>query len=373
MRVLHVIGAMDCAGAETFLMNLYRNIDRNKIQFDFVVHTEKHMFFEEEILGLGGKIYRAPRFNGLNLMEYRAWWKNFYKSHPEYKIIHGHVGSTSSIYLSLGNKYNRYTIAHSHNTMNKGFSIGNIEYRILTYRNRYIADFFMGCSKQAGIDRYGKKIANSSRFMVIMNGIDSLRYVYSESTRNRIREINDIEGDTVIVGHVGRFTQQKNHEKVIDVFNSYHHKNTNSVLWLFGVGELENQIKDKVDRLGLNNVVFFKGLSNEINNEMQAMDVFLFPSIFEGLGIALIEAQATGLPCVVSNVIQDEADIKAGLVKKLDLSLSNDDWSSAIEEMIQMKRIDTSDYVKKAGFDIKAVAKSLQDFYLDTWRKKYGK
>lgn len=157
MRVLHVIGAMDCAGAETFLMNLYRNIDRNKIQFDFVVHTENHMFFEEEILGLGGKIYRAPRFNGLNLLEYRSWWKNFYKLHSEYKIIHGHVGSTSSIYLSLGKKYNRYTIAHSHNTMSKGFSIGNIEYCILTYRNRYIADFFMGCSKQAGIDRYGKK------------------------------------------------------------------------------------------------------------------------------------------------------------------------------------------------------------------------
>lgn len=129
--------------------------------------------------------------------------------------------------------------------MNKGLSIGNIEYRILTYRNRYIADFFMGCSKQAGIDRYGKKIANSSRFMVVMNGIDSSCYVYSELTRKKIREINNIKNDTVIIGHVGRFTQQKNHEKVIDVFNSYHHKNTNSVLWLFGVGELENQKKIK--------------------------------------------------------------------------------------------------------------------------------
>lgn len=121
----------------------------------------------------------------------------------------------------------------------------------------------------------------------------------------------------------------------------------------------------------MNNVVFFKGLSDEINNEMQAMDVFLFPSIFEGLGITLIEAQATGLPCVVSNAIQDEADIKAGLVKKLDLDLSNDDWSSAIEEMIQIKRIDTSGYVKKAGFDIKAVADELQSFYLDS--QKNGK
>lgn len=119
-----------------------------------------------------------------------------------------------------------------------------------------------------------------------------------------------------------------------------------------------------MNKLGLSDVVFFKGLSNEINNEMQAMDVFLFPSIFEGLGIALIEAQATGLPCVVSNAIQDEADIKAGLVKKLDLSLSDDKWSSAIDEMIQTKRIDTSDYVKKAGFDIKAVANNLQVFYL---------
>lgn len=227
----------------------------------------------------------------------------------------------------------------------------------------------MACSRQAGINRYGKKIVNSNCFQVINNGIESDKYIFSNKIRDRVRKSNNIDENTIIIGHVGRFTEAKNHKKIIDVFNYFHKKHQNAILWLFGEGELKQEIEEKVKELGLNRSVFFKGLPSHINEELQAMDIFLFPSLFEGLGIALIEAQASGLPCVVSNAIQDDADIKASLVKKLDLSLSNEKWVSAIEEMIQTKRIDTSDYVKKAGFDIQSVADELQSFYLDSQRK----
>ena len=140
MRVLHVIGAMDCAGTETFLMNLYHNIDRNKVQFDFVVHTEKQMFYEKEIFLLGGKIFRVPQFKGYNIFTYKKWWDNFFNNHQEYAIVHGHIGSTASIYLSVANKYNYYTIAHSHATHEKGISLMRIEFALATCTTRYIAD-----------------------------------------------------------------------------------------------------------------------------------------------------------------------------------------------------------------------------------------
>lgn len=364
MRVLHVIGSMNCGGAETFLMNLYRNIDRSKIQFDFVVHTNDHMFYEDEILALGGQLYRAPEFTGFNLLGYRNWWKQFFPKHPEYQVVHGHIGSTSSIYLHIAKKNGRYTIAHSHNTNEKDSIVHRIEFSLLTFPNRAIADFFMGCSKQAGIDRYGKKIVNSSRFAVIKNGIDVSKYIFSKTIRSQIRDAAGISSDTVVVGHVGRFAEQKNHSKIVDVFHSYHCEHPNSVLWLFGIGDLQNQIRAKVEKLGLADAVSFKGLSQEINREMQAMDAFLFPSIYEGLGIALVEAQAAGLPCIVSDAIQDEADINAGLIKKLDLSLSDAEWAEAIDYMLEKERCDTSDYAKTAGFDINTVAKELQNFYL---------
>ena len=366
MRVLHVIGAMDCAGTETFLMNLYHNIDRNKVQFDFVVHTEKQMFYEKEIFLLGGKIFRVPQFKGYNIFTYKKWWDNFFNNHQEYAIVHGHIGSTASIYLSVANKYNYYTIAHSHATHEKGISLMRIEFALATCTTRYIADYFMACSKQAGIDRYGKKIVNSDCFQVINNGIECDKYIFSNKIRDKVRKSNNIDQNTIIIGHVGRFTEAKNHKKIIDVFNCFHKKHQNAVLWLFGEGELKQEIEDKVKELRISRSVCFKGLSSHISEELQAMDVFLFPSLFEGLGIALIEAQASGLPCVVSNAIQDEADIKAGLIKKLDLNLSDDKWASALEEMLHRNRVDTSAYVKQAGFDIKSVANKLQNFYLET-------
>lgn len=363
MRVLQVIGSMDCGGAETFIMNLYRQIDKSEVQFDFVVHTSSDMYYQDEIYALGGKIYRAPRFTGINYRAYKAWWRAFFSKHPEYQVVHGHIGSSASIYLGIARKFGRYTIAHSHATHRRGISLERLEFALLTHSTRHIANYFMACSRQAGIDRYGQRVVNSNHFKVIKNGIDSRRYAFNSHIRQEVRAAQQITDDVLVIGHVGRFAPEKNHKKVLSVFKVFHQMYPNSVLWLFGTGPLEEKVKFEANDLGLHDAVYFKGLTSEVNRQMQAMDAFLFPSFYEGLGIALVEAQAAGLGCVVSNTIQDEADIKAQLIEKLDLNASDNTWSQALERAVCIPRKDTSHAVIAAGFDIATVARDLKDFY----------
>lgn len=364
LRVLHVIGSMNLGGAETLIMNLYRNIDRDKIQFDIVVHTTEKMYFSDEILKLGGNIYCAPSFMGLNIYKYKEWWNNFFLEHPEYKIVHGHIGSTASIYLKIAKKYGRFTIAHSHNTNGK-MSFLELMFRIATYSTRYIADEFFGCSTEAGIDRYGVKIARSKRFNVIHNGIDVEKYVFSCERRKCARTELGINNDVVVWGHVGRFALQKNHKQLIEIFYEYHKVHCDSILLLFGEGPEREKIKRLTEKLAIADSVKFMGLSNRIDYFMQAMDLFVFPSIYEGLGISVVEAQTSGLPCITSDAIVDEADIGAGLIKKMPLSAGASYWVSAAETMLKKTRKDTSQYAINAGYDIKEVAQKLQNYYLE--------
>lgn len=159
IRVLHVIGIMNRGGAETMIMNLYRHVDRNKVQFDFVENEGETAAYDGEILALGGKIYRCPRYRGKNHLAYKRWWHDFFRSHPgEYPIVHGHIGSTAAIYLSIAKKYGAYTIAHSHSA-----GAGTAAYQIFSYPTRFIADHFFACSDDAAVSRYGRKVGTDKR------------------------------------------------------------------------------------------------------------------------------------------------------------------------------------------------------------------
>lgn len=366
IRILHVIGSMELGGAETSIMNLYRNIDRSKIQFDIVVHTNGKMFYSDEIASLGGKVYCAPQFKVYNLSHYKSWWNQFFKQHPEYRIVHGHIGSVASIYLKIAKEHGRTTIAHSHRTKGK-LSLMEVVFRAMTFSTRYIADYFMACSIEAGRDRYGEKVVDSSRFQVINNGIDAEKYRFSCNRRERCRAELEIQDHTIVWGHVGRFVPAKNHKKIIDVFYQFHKRFPDSLLLLFGEGKEKDHILELVKEMNLIDAVRFMGLTDKIDYYLQAMDIFIFPSIFEGLGIALIEAEAAGLPCIVSDAIVDEADIGAGLIDKIPLTEESGRWADRAVEALGKPRIDTMDYVVKSGFDIKSVAMHLQKFYLDHW------
>lgn len=203
IRVLHVIGIMNRGGAETMIMNLYRNIDRSKVQFDFVENSYESAVFDEEILSLGGRIYRCPHYNGKNHFTYVKWWNDFFKSHPsEYPIVHGHVGSTAAIYLSIAKKYGAYAIAHSHNSGGDR-GIKTLLYKALSYNTRNVADYFFACSTPAGIDRFGKGIVNSSRYSLLNNAIEIGDFSYCADIRG---------GDAPSVkfdGSVGRWSCRK--------------------------------------------------------------------------------------------------------------------------------------------------------------------
>jgi glycosyltransferase involved in cell wall biosynthesis len=365
-RVLQVIGQMDRGGAETMIMNLYRNIDRTKVQFDFIVHTEQKCAYDDEILALGGKIFHVPRFTGMNIFNYQKAWKSFFDEHKEYKIIHGHIGSSAAIYLKIAKENGLFTIAHSHNTKNEPNLKGKM-YSAISYPTRYVADHFFGCSKSAGKARYGNKVVSSSNFNMLNNAINTEDFIYSNKIRDKKRLELGLDNKFVL-GHVGRFNLQKNHTFLIDIFYKINKKMDNSILVLIGDGELRESVENKVRRLGLEGKVIFTGVRSDIPEIMQALDVFLFPSLFEGLPVTVIEAQATSLPCIISNTITEDVNITSNLVEFVPLEEKAEYWAEKVLNCYgKFERVNTYTEIVKEGYDIKDTASWLENFYLKKW------
>ena len=362
-RILVVIGKMDRGGAETIIMNLYRYIDREKVQFDFAVHTSQKADYDDEIISLGGRIFRFPRYKIINGFSYKKAWRQFFKQHKgEFCAVHGHIGSSAGIYLREAKRENIFTIAHSHSCMT---GISGLLFKILAFPQRFIADYFFGCSEEAGIDRYGKRIVqNTQKYKTLNNGINAKAYIYNPQVRENYRNEFGLQ-DKLVVGHVGRLTYAKNHKFLIDVFKEIKKIRNDAVLVLVGRGELEEKIKKQVKDYGLEESIIFAGVREDIAEILQMFDVFVFPSNYEGLGIALVEAQAAGLPCVISDVIPSLACVTENC-KKLSLRLSAAEWADQTLNMYKSSnRKNTFEAIEKSGFDIGKTAKDLEHFYLD--------
>lgn len=361
IRVLHVIGIMNRGGAETMIMNLYRNIDRNKVQFDFVENNSEPAAFDEEILSLGGKIYRCPHYNGKNHFAYVKWWNTFFQKHPgEYPVVHGHLGSTAAIYLSVAKKHGAYTIAHSHSAGN-----GSAMYRMFAYPTRYIADKFFACSKDAGISRYGKTVGNDSvRCQVLNNAIDARRFSLNQETRKQVRSELHIAENAIVIGHVGRFVEAKNHLFLIDVFADVRKRDPNAVLLLIGDGERRAEIQAAIAEKHLDDAVILTGVRSNVWDFYQAMDVFVFPSVYEGLPVSLVEAQAAGLPCCVSSNVPKDSAI-TDLVQFISLEDRSEKWAEIALRSVKTSRPDMLSEIQNAGFDVISTANWLENFYLN--------
>lgn len=363
IRVLHVLGGMNRGGAQTMVMNLYRNIDRAKIQFDFIVHTQKKNDFDDEIKQLGGRIFRVPRYRGINHFQYKKSWNQFFKKHSEYKVIHGHVRSTASIYLKIANRYGLVTIAHSHST-SSGDGFSSYVKTALQYPIRNTADFLFACSHVAGEWLFGKKACKKRNFRVLNNAIDVNKYIFNHKVREKKRREFNLNKDLLVIGHIGRFCTAKNHDFLIDVFNKVYQKNKNVVLILIGDGELKEQIEKKVNRLGLMEHVIFTGIRSDVHELLQIMDVFLFPSLYEGLPVTLVEAQAAGLPCIKSDNVTNEITVSP-LIKSISLKKSVDYWSvKVLKYNNAYRRNNIYKNIKKAGYDIKETSNWYANFIL---------
>lgn len=255
------------------------------------------------------------------------------------------------------------TIAHSHNTNNPTISIKNIVYKLYSYPTRFIADYFFGCSKLALTDRYGKNIIRKKETVILNNGIDTKKYIFDYKKRIKVRNSLKININQVVVGHVGRMTKQKNPFFILDVFKQLYEMESNSILLYVGKGEMKSEIENKIAMLGLKNNVIILENRSDVNDLMQAMDVFIFPSIQEGLGIVAIEAQASGLPVLASDFVQEEVDITKN-IKHMSLELSHKIWAKELLKMSKIPRENTFDKIIKAKFDIDDSAFFLQNFYI---------
>ena len=357
IHVLQVLGTLDYGGIESMIMNLYRNIDRNKIQFDFVVHSKQHGVFYDEVLALGGHVYFCPRYSGTNAIQYRSWWRSFFRKHSEFKILHSHLRSSASLFIPIAKKNGLVTIVHSHSTFDgKGFcAYGK---RIMEFPLRSQADYLVACSAEAGKWLFGRDAFERSNYIFLPNGIDAARFALNQETRSRYRKELGINGKLVF-GHVGRFNEAKNHLFLLDVFAEIHKRNPDTILLLVGNGQLEKDIRRKSISLGLGSSVNMMGNRSDVADILQAMDVFLFPSKWEGLPMALVEAQAAGLPYIISDKITRDVDITQ-LVHRLPI---NDVKPWADLALSGLPRSEVTDKIVKAGFDVKESAIVLARIY----------
>ena len=363
IRVLHVVVRMDRAGLETFIMNVYRNIDRNMFEFNFLCASSLEGAYDDEIMQLGGKIYHMPmsdnrgilrKFDRVNLI---AQWLITHKN--EIDIIHWHSGDAveSLLCLKACKKAGiKNIIIHSHNSKCDRMILNRI-CRVFAgaYKYRKLA-----CSEEAAEWRFGNRFVKKNEVEVIYNGIDLEAYKYDKQSSIDMKKALGIE-NKIVLGHIGRFSQQKNHEFLIDVFYEYHKTHSDAVLILIGKGELEEKIRAKVSKLGIDDHVKFLGVRNDIPKLLQAMDVFVFPSLYEGLAVVWVEAQAASLPIVTNKIIPNTAII-SDLVRQLPI----DDplkWCIEIDEALKTDRnkVKFNDDIKK--FNIKSVAKRLQEIY----------
>ncbi len=358
-RILHVLGGLKRGGAETFVMNLYRKINRSIIQFDFVIHTSEHGDFYDEIVSMGGKVYFCPKYMGKNHVAYKKWWSSFFAEHPEYGVVHSHVRSTASIYLKIARRKNIKTVIHSHSTSN-GKGLSSLVKRILQYPLRHTADYLFACSLESGKWLYGEKATKTQRFIVQKNVIDIERFEYDGGMREKYRSEWGLSNKNVFI-HVGRLHVAKNHSFLLNAFKKISEINSNAILFVVGDGELKEDINAKIDELALNDKVRMLGSRSDVSSLLSAADCFLFPSLWEGVPLTVIEAQAAGLPCLVSDRITDDVCISE-LVTKLPID-NVDSWVDAVANM-DFSRKDVRDKIIAAGYDAKSLAAWLENFYL---------
>jgi glycosyltransferase involved in cell wall biosynthesis len=373
IRVLNVLGTTNLGGSESRVMELYRALDKDKVQFDFLVHNvydvhnDKEGYYNEEIRKLGGNIYSVPRFNVINYFSYKKALNNFFKEHNQYCAIWGHMTSTASIYLPIAKKYGieknkPITIAHARNS-GVARGIKGIATRIIRYPLKYKADFCFTCSREAALDVYGKSWVKKGKVWTIPNAIDAKRFSYNEKVRNELRQELGISGKFVI-GHVGRMEFMKNHSYFIDIFNEVCKVRDDAVLLLVGKGELQSEIKSKADSLGLEDKVYFLGVHMDVERYYQAFDYFVFPSKFEGFPGSVAEAQASGLKCLISDKITSEVALTE-LVTYKSIEEPAKDWADEILKNAEsaMLRKDYSDEIRAKNFDVRGQASKLEEFF----------
>lgn len=361
IRIAQVIGKWLGGGVESVVMNYYRHIDKSKIQFDFICDADSTNIPYDEIEKLGGRVILVPPYQ--KVFKYQKELKRIFKEN-KYKIVHSHI-NTLSVFPLYAAKCAKVPvrIAHSHSTTNKKEWKKNLLKQVLRPFSKVYATNYMCCSELAGRWLFGNKEYDKGNVYLLNNAIDLDKFKYDEKIRKQRRKELNINDSTLVIGHIGRFVAQKNHTFLIDIFNEVHKQNQDSLLMLVGQGPLMNEIQEKVNNLGLKDSVIFLGQRNDANELYQAMDVFVLPSLYEGLPVVGVEAQASGLLCFLSSDMTKETKVLDS-TKFMSLSNTAEEWANEIIKALKdYKSQNVIDNMTKKNFNIKTEAKKLEKKY----------
>lgn len=366
--ILHVVGRLDMGGAESRIMDIYRLIDRSRVQFYFAQHTTDHCVFEAEIEELGGRVFDLPRFKAVNLTAYQKAWRQLFKAHPEIRMVQGHMTSTASIYLPIAKRAGvETTIAHARSA-GADPGLKGLLTRFLRKSLWKKCDYCFTCSRLAGEAVFGKQAMAEGRVDFIPNAIPVDKFAYDEGEREAVRRELNLQ-DCFVLGHVGRFSPVKNHSYLLEILEECillekEKEGRKTVLMLLGEGELQEKIRKEAITKGISSRVLFLGNRKDVYRYYQAMDFFLLPSFYEGLPGTAIEAQASGLAGILSDTVTGEA-VVTDLMEQLPISEPAVKWAGRIADYaVGQDRSQYADRVKAAGYDVAAQAARLQRFYL---------
>ena len=363
IRVLQVMGIVESGGVEAVIMNYYRNIDKSKVQFDFVMHKGSNRKYIEDIKAMGGKVYEVtPYSNPISFV------KDVYAiiKRENYKIVHSNMNALSVFPLFAAYLAGvPVRILHNHSTDTKAEPLRTFIKNLLKPFAKMFANKWCACSKLAGEWMYGQDAVEDGCVTVINNGIDLNKFTYKHKRRNKLREELMLK-DNFVVGHFGRFMKQKNHEFLIDVFAELAKENPTAKLFLIGDGPLRESIENKVSQLNLTDKVIFAGVRSDVADLYNAMDVFVLPSFYEGLPVVGVEVQANGLPFICSKNVTKEILI-TDRVELLALNKGKKIWSNAVSKYIGRIRKKADQDMSNSGFDIRIEAERLLKFYEEVY------
>ena len=372
VRILQVFTIMNRGGAESMIMNYYRQLDKSKIQFDFLVHRQEKAAFDDEIERMGGRIYRMNPINPLNPGPYYNQLRTFFKKHQGYQIVHSHLNTFSSFVLKVAKEFNiPCRIAHAHIaiedtslssmlTSKSNFIEGVknlMKLRLKKNIHKYPTHYF-SCGDKAGKWLFGE----DTEFYTMNNAIDTDTFLINHEVRDKYRSEFNVESNWVF-GHIGRFNTQKNHLFLLQIFSEVVKLKEDARLFLIGDGNLRSEIEAEINRLGLTNYVTLLGVRSDVPDLFQVFDVFVFPSLYEGLPVTLIEAQAAGLKIFASDTITNEV-LLTDDINFISLNKSAEHWTQEIIKSYGINKSDNKDKIVDGNYDIVSNTRAIEQFYL---------
>lgn len=359
VRVAQIIGKLSAGGVESVIYNYYRHIDRAKFQFDFYIDADSTILPNQKLIDMGARYFTIPPYQ--RLPQYISELTRLFRKN-RYQIVHSNMNTLAVFSLFAAWRAGvPIRICHNHSTAGKGETAKNIMKYVLRPFAKVFATDYCACSEYAGKWLFGKRAMTRGMVKILNNAIELEKFRFRPNVRDDVRKELGLDSKFV-VGHVGRFCVQKNHDFLLDIFAQICRQNGNAVLLLVGDGELLDTAKSKTVQLGLEDAVRFLGIRNDVARLYQAMDIFVLPSRYEGLPVVGVEAQAAGLPCIVSDCMTKETAVTEN-VAFLPLSAGPEVWAEKILEWEDYERADAVEEIQACGFDINFEGKKLQDFY----------